>query len=700
MKKMKRVISSFLVVSLLMTGCVKTEKSYSMAEDVEDFVENVDLEFAFDLTEDLATNEDLFSNKMGFRTSGSDAEHKTADYLVKKMQELGLEDVEKMPFTVDKWQFNSASFKMQGVEEFQPVSYAAIGTDAEGITAEVVNVGKGTVSDYEGKDVQGKIVLASVDQWNENWINSVMEEAKVHGAAAILTYAHGGYSQVSDDAINMQDSCANLSIPSLSISKNQAMEIIDAAKPGIKATLIVDNEMVDDGGTSYNVVGKIKGKFSDQQMILSAHYDTYFTGFQDDCAAIGLIFTIAKAMKDSSYQPENDILFVCHAAEEWGTIGSEFDWAVGSWNQINKVTPNWADKTIAVFNFELPAYDDNAEMAQIRSVPEFSDFVKFYVEESGFALEGTNPESKNVGTYDDNISYRFAGIPTFVNLHNYGNGWYLDNYHTAWDNSSTFNEDVMDYNIKTYGSLAILLDQMPAVPFDFERTYSDLKDSISQDVAKASGVDVDDLNNALEEFKTAAASLTEEINEINSAYQEAYAKNNQEDMDQLRIKGKKLNKKTKKVFKMIQNEFIWVIGSADVYPKHGVAQDNILIIEDVIKALENNDITEALDLAWNINGGIEWTAYEFSKEVVETQLHNYTEETNPNNLFWGTGKVSPMLNTYEATMSLLNKEDGDDITTELSIYSRELTLEKENYKKLINEQITALQEIVDIINMD
>ena len=50
MKKMKRVISSFLIVSLLMTGCVKTEKSYSMAEDVEDFVENVDLEFAFDLT--------------------------------------------------------------------------------------------------------------------------------------------------------------------------------------------------------------------------------------------------------------------------------------------------------------------------------------------------------------------------------------------------------------------------------------------------------------------------------------------------------------------------------------------------------------------------------------------------------------------------------------------------------------------------
>lgn len=47
---------------------------------------------------------------MGGRNAGSDAEHRTADYLVEKMNEIGLDDVKKQAAKCDKWQFNSASF--------------------------------------------------------------------------------------------------------------------------------------------------------------------------------------------------------------------------------------------------------------------------------------------------------------------------------------------------------------------------------------------------------------------------------------------------------------------------------------------------------------------------------------------------------------------------------------------------------------
>ena len=49
-------------------------------------------------------------------------------------------------------------------------------------------------------------------------------------------------------------------------------------------------------GTSYDVVGYIPGKSHDQQIIFAGHYDMYFTGFQDDCSAIGTIMTMAKKM--------------------------------------------------------------------------------------------------------------------------------------------------------------------------------------------------------------------------------------------------------------------------------------------------------------------------------------------------------------------------------------------------------------------
>lgn len=79
----------------------------------------------------------------------------------------------------------------------------------------------------------------------------------------------------------------------------------------------------------------------------------------------------------------------------------------------------------------------------------------------------------------------------------------------------------MKYNIGTYGSLAIMVDKTPALPLNFEQTYSDLKESLDEDAAKAAGVDVDAFNEALEGFKEAAVGYNKKIDEINSRYETA-----------------------------------------------------------------------------------------------------------------------------------------------------------------------------------
>ena len=48
--------------------------------------------------------------------------------------------------------------------------------------------------------------------------------------------------------------------------------------------------------TTYNIVGRIPGKHPDRMVLLSAHYDSYFDGFQDDNTAVALMFGIAKAL--------------------------------------------------------------------------------------------------------------------------------------------------------------------------------------------------------------------------------------------------------------------------------------------------------------------------------------------------------------------------------------------------------------------
>jgi Zn-dependent M28 family amino/carboxypeptidase len=100
----------------------------------------------------------------------------------------------------------------------------------------------------------------------------------------------------------MQDICTRATIPCVSVSKKQGEAIIAAAKTeGTQATLVVDNILQPGEGTSYNVVGKIKGKSDAQQIILSSHYDVYFYGFQDNCAAVSLVLSVAKGLLDSGY---------------------------------------------------------------------------------------------------------------------------------------------------------------------------------------------------------------------------------------------------------------------------------------------------------------------------------------------------------------------------------------------------------------
>ena len=85
----------------------------------------------------------------------------------------------------------------------------------------------------------------------------------------------------------------------------------------------------------------------------------------------------AKAMLDSGFEPENDIVFCLHGAEEWGSSYTQFDWTVGAWEMINTLHPEWVGKTLAFLNFELPAYEF-ATYTTTYSAPEMISLMRDY----------------------------------------------------------------------------------------------------------------------------------------------------------------------------------------------------------------------------------------------------------------------------------------------------------------------------------
>lgn len=706
MKKILQAsLSAVLVLSLVGCGSTKEEAVYQ--DSIDAYVNEIDMDYAYDFTKTLSTDTSLHDNSLGFRMSGSDAEHRTANYLAKEMKAIGLKNVEKIPVNVDKWQYNDASLTIEGTDiDLMPVSYMVNGTDENGITAQIVDCGTGFAKDYEDKDVEGKIALVGVDQFNESWIGGYIYEAYEHGAKALVTYDLDGYGRFSDDDHQIQDVCAEDIMPTTIITMSEYKQIKKALKQGHDmATLKVDSVMEEGNGTSYDVVGYIPGKSHDQQIIFAGHYDMYFTGFQDDCSAIGTIMSMAKTMIDSGYVPENDIVVVAHGAEEWGATGTEFDWTRGAYELINNVHPEWANKTLALFNFELDAYDDGSDTFMVTCVPEYASLVKSLVD-SG-ALDGAVKEYKNgisTKTYDtttmeDGVSYRNAGVPYFLNTTDTCSGetkddgeytWTQLHYHTESDNTDTYSEKVMKANIAVFGSMAIAIDQLPAMSLNMQATIDDLKESFNEDLALEAGVSKKDWDKSLAVFEKEVDALNKEGQDINDRYVKAV--NSKSDVTSIQKEGKAYNKKVLELFKYVQDNFVGIVFSSDVVMKHVGYQNNIEYMDEIIQDLKKDKVKDALDVAYQLNGLCEYNYYLFSLNAA-AKIDAHADKAVENNKWWGNDKGYYFTDTKNATTSLLNKEDGDDVSEEIKVYESARTKQLDSYKKVLENEILAMNKM-------
>ena len=718
---MKRSLTSlFLGLTMLLTACSQTQApaasasapaSPTLQELYDSYISAVSPDFAYDVALELTTNPSFFNSDLGGRNSGSDAEHAAADYLAGVMEDIGLTDVEKVAAQCDRWQFNGASFTVDG-KNYDVYSYAAASTPAEGITAEVVYAGKGTMWDYEDLDVTGKIVLIDIDQRNDWWITYPMLEAEHQGAAAVLAANVGGYAQIAEDALNSQDICGPANIPTLSISVADSREIREKLAAGpVTATLTVDNEVDIDAGTTYNVTGVLKGKSSDHQILVGGHYDAHFWGFQDDNCAVGLVLAMAKAMIDAGYQPENDIVFCLHGAEEWGSSYTQYDWTVGAWEMINHVHPEWVGKTLSFINFELPAYEFDTYTSTY-SAPEMFTMLDYFANEYDYSPDpvGCFPDGVLTGgyqtyTYSDDFSYYAAGVPSTVNGFLLQEDmetvfpFYENIYHSQYDNPDTYNEAVMNFNIQYYGALAMYVDQTPALYLDFTAQYDRVLEAMDEELMAEAGVDVSAFQDALEALNTAARAMKEQVETVNSGYRQAREENDAETMAALWDQGRQLTDQNLEAFRYAQKHLLGLMYERPIVP-HEAPQENIQLCREIIACLETGDVAAAVDeYAWTVNNVLEWYAMYFSPEVIAVQDDMLWGEGNQDNLYWGTDIGFTKADVDAATRSLFVRydEEGGDFREEIAVYEAAVEAQMEILRELGDQETAAMTELATLL---
>ncbi|MCB6492337.1 MAG: M28 family peptidase [Coprococcus sp.] len=655
----------------------------------QQYIASLDIEASYNLAKQM---EAYRTNPvLGYRPAGSKAEFETGEMLKSYMEDLGLSNVRKDEIKVDGWEFEKAVLAYaDAAGERQEVQLGAYQTDfvtkgAE--TFQVVYVGKGGEKDYADKDVTGKIVLAEINQRDEWWINFPVYQAHEKGAKALIAVQIGGYGQVDEKALNAQDIAGppEAAAFSMSFEDSEKLKACLDEKGEITVTLDASSRVMRDVST-YNILGEIPGRRSDRMILLSAHYDSYFSGFQDDNTAVAMMLGIARAFIKMGYQPENTWVFCAMAAEEWGIADSKYDWSTGAYAEVFNVHPEWAGKVIGDFNFELPALS-NGNLDGIRCTYEYKDFFEDTLKTLP-ALSPAYPEgvlvSAPIETWSDDFSVAISGIPSMVNEFSAGS-FMTTHYHSQYDSDAYYNEAAYRFHHELYGLLLMHLDRQSVAPLNFAEVFEQASASLDVLMCQKSGSRVTALLNLLGQTEEVAEEVYDRIYDINEA-----GVNSEQCREAENI--------LLKVFKMAQDKYVRLTWEdAVVFPQEA-AQNNLRYLKKAIRALKRKipDAEAAFEALYEIDNNA--YAFQFSKQVYE-RFTDYVLDQNSDRLQWGRGRIVHHENLYDLVAQLMDKyhQGATDFANEIAELEKVAKRQKAYLRDDIEYMLQSTEKMLHLL---
>lgn len=636
----------------------------------EELLKHLDIEYSYRLARRM---EQFRSNKeLGYRTAGSEAEFRTGELLRAEMESIGLSEVTKDAVTVDGWEFRKAELLVRdGTGEEQRIQLGAYQTTlvTQGREAcPLMYLGKGTAKDYEGKDVKGKLVLVDINQRDEWWINYPVYQAHLKGAKALIAVQSGGYGEIDEEALNAQDIAGPEDAPAFSVSRRDAEKLkkLLADREEIDVELDADTRVMRNC-TTYNITGRIPGHHADRIVMLSAHYDSYFSGFQDDNTAVSMMLGIARAILKSGWKPENTLLFCAMAAEEWGVADSNFDWSAGAYEEVFTVHPEWAGQVIADLNFELPALAHGTR-ARIRCCHEYVDFLRDYLTRLPGLTEAYPDETavtSPIETWSDDFSIAIAGIPSMVN--DFTGGSFMEtHYHSQFDNDSFYDEAVYRLHHELFLLLIEALDRTAVVPLNFARVMQQARKAAGQTCI---GEDIrlsEDLAQFCSLLKQAEERAQQEYQELcadNDCYSRLLLAGDRETAEELYRSLRGRERRLLKQFKQAQTALVRIDWYGNVLYPHEILLHNMKLLEEMTEYLKEKKLSLALERLYELDNNA--YAFTFDEEVYR-HFTDYVFNQPRERLKWGYGRLMQHEDMYHIVQSLLKKkeENTEDYETE------------------------------------
>ena len=411
---------------------------------------------------------------LGFRVPGTPEDRATAEYVVDALKAAGLRDCGVERVRVDGWRLRGASVALHGGRTFEASAMGGTpGTGGKGVTAELVDVRRGDRRALRRLDVSGRIALVD---WEVLAYHPRLAglELGLRGARGLIVNCPPGgpYYQAPDALGTFHSQWHDGMPPFVMIRKEDAARIRTALARGPQTVTLTLDATLRRDATGFNSIGYLGSGDPRRPIVIGAHHDCWNRGAWDNTTGVASLIVIAEALQQAGIEPRHRLAFSSRTGEEYGMVGSDFDWCVGAWEQIARTHPEWGAN--APFHLCLEASGNPRMRTILLTPPELARWSRAAcrtAEAKGWLTTGWYSDVPSVGT--EQWPFMIRGVPG-VTAFNWETWFSKAEYHTTFDTISRLDFDHLARMTRFFAYMLLMADRDPDGILDHRARSADV----------------------------------------------------------------------------------------------------------------------------------------------------------------------------------------------------------------------------------
>lgn len=273
----------------------------------------------------IARNLFHLCDRIGPRFAGTPGYRAAAEYMLGQFEQYGLQRTHLEPFAFNAWRRGAPARLAVCAPVQQSLACYALpygaSTPADGVRADMINVGPGTAADIDSLRAQIAGRIALVLRPGRHRMDIYQACADAGAAAFVFSSGSDGMGLISGSVTDAQPGA----IPAVSIGREDALRLARFAEAHVVSLHLATQHTVETD-TTWNVIGELPGRaHPDEFVIVGGHLDSHEIGpgAYDNCAGAVQVMEIARLLSSKRDQLDRTIRFVGFAGEEIGLIGSK-----------------------------------------------------------------------------------------------------------------------------------------------------------------------------------------------------------------------------------------------------------------------------------------------------------------------------------------------------------------------------------------